>query len=82
MSLPWPEAREGYDSVFAEVPVQGRTFGSTVPAAWREHELPRKRSRTMSKWLIASPFVAVATVAVAAYAALTYLAHVLEQFES
>ena len=36
----------------------------------------------MSKWLIASPFVAVATVAVAAYAALTYLAHVLEQFES
>lgn len=34
----------------------------------------------MSKWLIASPFIAVATAALAGYGLLAYIAHVLDEY--
>jgi predicted MFS family arabinose efflux permease len=76
--MPRAEARESLDALLSEVPVQGRTIRPTFPATRREHK-PRKRSRKMSKWAMASPFVAIGVVAIAAYAALAYIMHVLEE---
>ena len=73
-----PEVCQDLGAVFSEVPVQECTIRTTISSTGGYHTQQGRGS--MSKWTMASPFIAVGAVALLGYGLLAYVIHVLEEY--